>query len=140
MATKISIKNLPEGYQSILSNGRHTVIGDEPVASTGTDLGFSPSDFLLSALAFCKAATVRFIARKKGWEIGNVNAELTQEVSRSSAGLSTTVHVSIAIEGDLTDAQRDELLRMADECYIHRQLNGEWNIQAATSPQPVELH
>jgi len=28
MATKIKIKNLPVGYQSIISNGRHSIVGD----------------------------------------------------------------------------------------------------------------
>ncbi len=65
MATTIKIKNLPEGYQSIITNGTHTIVGDEPVKSNGTDLGLSPSELVLSGLAMCKVATVRFIARKK---------------------------------------------------------------------------
>lgn len=31
MATQIKIKNIPEGYQSIITNGRHSLIGDEPI-------------------------------------------------------------------------------------------------------------
>ena len=42
MATTIKVKNLPTGYQTIISNGKHSLIGDEPVSSKGTDLGFSP--------------------------------------------------------------------------------------------------
>ena len=70
MATTIKIKNLPEGYQSIINNGTHSIVGDEPIKSNGTDLGFSPPDLILSSLAICKVATVRFIARKNNWEIG----------------------------------------------------------------------
>lgn len=65
MATKINIKNLPTGYQSIISNGKHTIVGDEPTNSRGTDLGLSPAELVLAGLAMCKVATVRFIARKK---------------------------------------------------------------------------
>lgn len=64
MATKIKIKNIPEGYQSIISNGKHTIIGDEPVTSKGTDLGLSPTELVLAGLAMCKVGTVRYIARK----------------------------------------------------------------------------
>ena len=39
MATVIKIKNIEEGYQSIITNGKHTIIGDEPITSKGTDLG-----------------------------------------------------------------------------------------------------
>lgn len=64
MAKKISIKNIPIGYQSFITNGKHAIVGDEPTTSKGTDLGFSPEDLILSSLAMCKVATVRFIARK----------------------------------------------------------------------------
>lgn len=133
MATNIKLKNLPTGYQTIISNGRHSIIGDEPINSKGTDLGFSPTDLILSALAMCKVATVRFIARKNNWEIGNVDAELSQVVKRSENGkLSTTVNVAIAIEGNITDEQRTELLNQADACYVHRMIEGDWNIEKAS--------
>lgn len=69
MGKKINIKNLPTGYQSVITNGRHSIVGDEPIASTGTDLGFSPEDLILSSIAMCKVATVRYIAKKK--QMGN---------------------------------------------------------------------
>ena len=84
MATTIKIKNLPYGYQSFITNGKHSIIGDEPIKSKGTDLGMSPSELVLSGLALCKVATVRYIARKNGWEIGDVHAELTQNVKRGA--------------------------------------------------------
>ncbi len=136
MATLIKIKNLPEGYQSIISNGTHTIIGDEPIKSRGTDLGLSPSELVLSGLAMCKVATVRFIARKNNWEIGEVKAELLQEVQRETDGLKTNVKVAIRIEGSITQAQKDELLKQANACYIHRQIMGDWNIEHATELQP----
>lgn len=140
MATVIRIKNLPEGYQSIITNGTHTIIGDEPVKSKGTDLGLSPNELVLSGLAMCKVATVRFIARQKGWEIGEVKAELSQEVRRESDGLKTNIKVAMLIEGDITQEQKDELLTQANACYVHRQIMGEWNIEHATEIEEVNLH
>jgi len=101
MATQIKIKNLPEGYQSIISNGKHSIIGDEPLSSNGTNLGLGPSELVLSGLAMCKVATVRYIARKNGWSIGNVEAILTQEVKKEITGLKTNVKVEIKIEGEI---------------------------------------
>jgi putative redox protein len=137
MATKINIKNLPIGYQSVISNGKHSIVGDEPVSSKGTDLGFSPEDLILSALSACKVSTVRFIARKNGWEIGNVDANLEMKVERKDGILHTHVEVNIQIEGDITEEQRHELLQQADRCYIHRMIKGEWTIGAATSVSPL---
>ena len=131
MATIIKIKNIPEGYQSIITNGTHTIVGDEPVKSKGTDLGLSPSELIISGLAMCKVATVRYIARQKGWEIGEVNAELSQEVKRESNGLKTNVKVAISIDGEINQDQKNELLKQANSCYIHRQIMGEWNIEPA---------
>ncbi len=132
MATEIKVTNFPRGYQSLISNGRHTILADEPINSKGTDLGMSPPDLILSSLAMCKAATVRFIARKKGWEVGEVEANLSQKVKRERDGsLTTNVSVRIHIEGDLTDEQRQELIKEADACYVHRMIEGNWNIEAA---------
>ena len=132
MPTKINSKSLPAGYQSIISNGRHAIVGDEPLTSKGTDLGFSPEDLLLSALASCKVATVRFVARKKGWTVRDVDARLEMSVKRSpDRSLATKVSVQLDIEGDLTDAQRQELLHEADNCYVHRMIMGGWAIENA---------
>jgi len=139
MATIIKTKNLPEGYQTLLSNGRHSVLADEPIKAGGTDLGFSPSDLLLSALAMCKVATVRYIARKKGWEIRDVQAELEQEVKREKTGLKTNIKVKLQIEGDITPEQKAELLKQSDNCYIHRQVLGEWNIEHAVDAEVESL-
>ena len=131
MATEIKIKNLPIGFQSIITNGKHSIVGDEPIKSRGTDLGLAPTELVLAGLAMCKVATVRHIARKKGWEIGNVEGHLEQKVGGRRNALRMDVKVRLEIEGDLTDEQRAELLYEADNCYIHRMLKGEWNIEAA---------
>lgn len=131
MATEIKIKNLPEGFQSLISNGRHAIVGDEPVSSKGTDLGFAPTELVLAGIAMCKVATVRYIARLKNWEIGNVEAFLTQEVKKGENGLSTQVKVQLKIEGNLTEEQKQELFKQADNCYVHRMIKGEWDIQQA---------
>ncbi|WP_421796773.1 OsmC family protein [Haliscomenobacter sp.] len=137
MSTKISIKNLPTGFQSVISNGRHSIVSDEPITSKGTDQGFSPEDLLLAALAACKVATVRFIARKNGWEIREVDAQLEMSVKRNpDRSLAPQVQVALHIEGDLSDDQRSELFKQADNCYIHRMIKGEWEIAEATPFAP----
>jgi len=132
MVTKINLKNTPTGFQTIIDNGRHSILTDEPISSKGTDLGFSPPDLILSSIGMCKVATVRFIARKKGWEIGDVHARLEQTVKRGEdRKLSTHIKVAIDIEGDLSDEQRSELIKEADACYVHRMIEGDWEIEAA---------
>ena len=138
MATEIKIKNLPEGFQSIITNGKHSIVADEPIHSKGTDLGLAPSELVLAGLAMCKVATVRHIARKKGWEIGNVEGTLSQKVRRTENGLVPKVNVDITIDGNLTEEQREELLYEADHCYIHRLLESDWSIESAIKKETVE--
>ena len=135
MATEIKIKNLPTGYQSIITNGKHSIVGDEPLNSKGTDLGLAPTELVLAGLAMCKVATVRFIARRNGWDdrIRDVDAELSQVVKRGeNRNLATHVQVAIRIDGDITDEEKAELLKQADRCYVHRMIEGDWNIGSAT--------
>ena len=127
MATTIKIKNIPEGYQSFISNGRHALVGDEPVNSKGTDLGFSPPEFVLAGISMCKVATVRNVARRNEWEIGNVDAEVSQKVLKKPDGsFKTKITSTITIEGDITEEQRALLIKEADNCYITRLVRGEW--------------
>jgi putative redox protein len=57
---------------------------------------------------------------------------LVQKVKRGKdRKLATDVKVHIEIEGNLTDEQREELLRESDACYVHRMIEGEWNIESA---------
>ncbi len=134
MSTKINIKNLPVGYQSVITNGKHAIVGDEPVAATGTDLGMSPVELVLAGIALCKVATIRSIARRRGWEIGNVDADLTQDVEKQEDGsFKTVVKSNIIIAGDLTEKQREMMISRADNCYVTRMVKGDWEFEASTS-------
>lgn len=133
MATEIKIKNIPTGYQSIISNGKHTIIGDEPVNVKGTDLGMTPTQLVLAGISMCKVATIRNVARRKKIEIGDVDAELSQVAKKNPDGtFSTEVNSAIKIQGDITDEQRAMLIKEADNCYVTRLVKGNWTINDST--------
>ncbi|MEG3658923.1 OsmC family protein [Arenibacter palladensis] len=139
MSTKINIKNLPVGYQSVISNGKHAIIGDEPIPSKGTDLGLSPVELVLAGISMCKVATIRNVARRKGWEIGEVDAQLEQTAVRQPNGsFKTTVESNIQIQGNLTEEQRELLVHEADNCYVTRLVRGEWEFQKSAQLESVE--
>jgi len=140
MATQIKIKNIPEGYQSIISTGKHTILGDEPITSKGTDLGMSPPELVLAGISMCKVATVRNVARRKGIEIQDVNANLSQVVKRTKDGqLKTVVESEIEIEGDITEEERQMLIDEADNCYVTRLIKGEWEINPSRVLEPSNI-
>jgi len=64
--------------------------------------------------------------------VRGVDAHLEMGVKRNpNRGLATKVRVQLEIEGDLTDAQRQELMHEADNCYVHRMIMGDWAIENA---------
>lgn len=129
MATEIKIKNIPTGYQSIISNGKHTIVGDEPVNVKGTDLGMTPTQLVLAGISMCKVATIRNVARRNNIEIGNVDAELSQVAKKGTDGsFETVVNSAIKIEGDITEEQRAMLIDEADNCYVTKLVKGDWII------------
>ncbi|MEM1122386.1 MAG: OsmC family protein [Bacteroidota bacterium] len=133
MATEIQIKNIPTGYQSIISNGKHTIVGDEPIKSKGTDLGMSPTELVLAGISMCKVATIRNVARRKGITIGNVDAALKQVVRRHADGtFKTSIDSAIQIEGDISEETKEMLIEEADNCYVTRLVRGDWVINPSS--------
>lgn len=39
--------------------------------------------------------------------------------------------IKISIKGDLGEEQINELIKQADNCYVHRMLKGKWDIEQA---------
>lgn len=119
----IKVKNIPEGFQTIITNGKHTIVGDSP---TATDLGLSPVELVLSGLAMCKVATARYVARQKNIEVGEIKAELSLNEVK---GQPTAVEVTLHFEKEITTEQKAEIFKIVDNCHVHQLLNNDWAIQ-----------
>ena len=98
---------------------QHALVTDGSVAEGGTDGGPSPHDLYDAALASCKAVTVMWYARKKGIPVDDIHTVVERDDSQERAGvykLATTLRIS----GALTDAQLDELAKVAAKCPVHK--------------------
>ncbi|MCA0241308.1 MAG: OsmC family protein [Proteobacteria bacterium] len=90
--------------------GPHQLLADEPPALGGRDAGPAPFDLYLASLAACTAITLRMYAQKKGWDLGELRAELS--LSRD-ADDKLHVHRTLWASGALDDAQWARLLDVA---------------------------
>ena len=110
--------------------GDHHLVADEPASVGGANLGGTPYDFLLAALGTCTSMTLRMYAKRKGLEIDEIKVELQHkrihsddcETCEDQKALVDQIERIITIKGNLTTAQRDRMLQIADMCPVHRTL------------------
>lgn len=97
----------------------HLISVDGTLEEGGSDAGPSPHDLYDAAISACKALTVVWFARRKGYPLENVEVTTERDDSEERKGvyrLAATVHLT----GELTDEQRAELLAVAQKCPIHK--------------------
>lgn len=123
--------------QDILA-GEHNLRADEPVSVPGgLNTGPAPYDFLLAGLGACTAITVKMYARRKGWPLDDVQIQLShakihQQDLLASSRLDQMTR-QIKLTGPLEDAQRDQLMQIADKCPVHKTLEAGVQIQTTQS-------
>jgi putative redox protein len=120
-------------YQVEISAGNHKFLSDEPLG-IGDDLGPSPFDLLLSALASCIIITVQMYARRKCWPIDKIEAqcEMHNNETKTADGNkipSTLIEIQLSFHGDLTLDQIMRLTEIASRCPVHRFLKGDIHIK-----------
>ena len=97
----------------------HLISVDGTIEEGGSDAGPSPHDLYDAAISACKALTVVWYAKRKGYALENVEVTTERDDSEERKGvyrLAATVHLT----GDLSEAQRAELLSAAQKCPIHK--------------------
>jgi putative redox protein len=125
---KVRARSL-EKLQVLLQGEHHSILADEP-PEAGDGLGPDPYELLLAALGACTAMTLRLYAKRKGWDLREVRAELVHERVHASdcddceqkEGYIERIRVNLAFEGDLDDEQRARLREIADRCPVRRTL------------------
>ncbi|WP_371359342.1 alpha/beta fold hydrolase [Cohaesibacter sp. ES.047] len=139
-------KDVPEGayvaetglgkFQNHVRVGHHRLIADEPTSVGGLDSGPSPYDYLATALGACTTMTLRMYAEMKKLPVDHIATEVRHnKVHADDCDTCTKVEIEnmanskgkvdrfermITLEGNLTDDDRDSLLRIADRCPVHQ--------------------
>jgi putative redox protein len=99
--------------------GRNALSTDLSVEEGGDASGPSPHDLYDAALGACTAMTVLWYAKRKNIPVENITVSVDRDATQERSGL-YRLSVVIALTGDLSTDQRQELLRIAEKCPIHR--------------------
>ena len=83
----------------------------------------NPMELLLSALGACTVITLQMYAERKGWQLKEVNIELEFALEAAQSGKNHINRV-IRLTGELDDAQKERLLKVAEACPVHKLLIG----------------
>ncbi|HET8705555.1 MAG TPA: OsmC family protein [Pseudomonadales bacterium] len=105
-----TVTSTPTHYRQQIQTGKHTLVADEPTDAGGLDAGPAPYDYLLAGLGACTTITLQMYAERKGWNIGDVNVDLT--LSKNKEGESRIERI-IHCSQPLTDEQWAKLLEIA---------------------------
>jgi putative redox protein len=106
-----------------LSIREHRFLADEPRENGGDDAGPSPQELLAASLASCTAITIEMYARRKGWDVGDLEVNVDYEPAQR--GSPTRFKMEVRMPKELPDDQRERLMQIAAKCPVHRALEGE---------------
>ncbi len=123
-------------YAQHVRMGPHLSAGDEPADAGGDDRGPNPYEYLLAALGTCTSMTLRMYADLKKLPLQRVAVTLRHRKIHAADcadcetrdGKVDEIERVITLEGELSDAQRQRLLEIANKCPVHRTLTSEIRI------------
>jgi putative redox protein len=137
--TGVIVRGAASGYAQRVTVGRHELTADEPIDAGGTDTGPSPYDLLSAALGTCTSMTIAYFARKRQWPLESVTVQVRHSKVHAADCTSCDskevridrLERTIALVGPLNDEQRQELLRIAERCPVHRTLTSKIDIRTS---------
>ena len=136
---KVIVQSLPDyTHAQLLTTAGHSLVADESAEDGGADLGPDPYDLILWALGACTSMTLQMYARRKQYPLEEVAVEVEHERRYAEDCKDCSdpkqrievLHRRIVLKGNLTDEQRDDLLRVAARCPVHKTI--------ASAPQVID--
>jgi putative redox protein len=97
----------------------HSFPTDAGRAGGGEDAGPDPHDLYDAALGACTALTVLWYANRKGIPVGAIEVAVERDTGSHPPGV-YRLRAELALGGPLDEAQRHELLGVAEKCPIHK--------------------
>ncbi len=99
--------------------GEQVLFSDVDAALGGSDSAPDPHGLFDASLAACKAITVMMYAKQRQIDLQRISLQINRDSSQERTG-QYQLNVTIGLIGNLSDAERQKLLLIADKCPIHK--------------------
>jgi putative redox protein len=99
--------------------GQYRLSTDVGVAEGGQASGPNPHDLYDAALGGCTALTLLWYAKRKNIPVEGITVAVDRDNSQEHTGI-YRLHATLSLTGALNASQREELLRVAEKCPIHK--------------------
>ncbi|MDM5176954.1 OsmC family peroxiredoxin [Massilia sp. CCM 8695] len=128
-------RDLSQPMRHIVHVRNHLIPADGSVEEGGADAGPSPHDLYDAALGACKALTVVWYAKRKGIPVEDIEVTIERDASDERKGV-YRLSAALQFGGDLSEAQRADLLSAAEKCPIQKLMTGVTTEITTTLVQP----
>jgi len=99
--------------------GRYKLATDLSIEEGGGGSAPNPHDLYDAALGACTALTVLWYAKRKNISVADIEVSVERDASQERAGI-YRLSAALTLTGDLNATQREELLRAAQKCPVHK--------------------
>ena len=99
--------------------GPNRLASDLSIEEGGEASGPSPHDLYDSALGACTALTVLWYAKRKNIPVEDIEVSVERDASQERSGI-YRLSAALALTGNLSAVQREELLHVAQKCPVHK--------------------
>lgn len=111
--------------QHVIEIGQHRILTDEGPMYGGEDTGPDPHALLAASLGACTALTITLYARRKQFDLQDVQVRVEHKQEGDAYVLTRHIHYI----GNLDAEQRTRMTEIANKCPIHKVLSGEIRIE-----------
>lgn len=118
MTTSV-VRDRTQPMRHIVHIRNHQIPIDGTIEEGGLDSGPSAHDLYDAALGACKALTLVWYARRKSIALDDVRVRVERDASAERQGV-YRLAVFLTLTGELSEAQRRELLSVAERCPVHK--------------------
>jgi putative redox protein len=119
-------------YQVEARVGSASFLIDEPASVGGLGSGPNPYDLLSAALGSCTAMTIRLYGNRKAWPLTHVRVQVGHH--RDALQAKDVFSREIHLDGALDEAQRAQLISIAERCPVHLTLQRGSQVNTVLAP------